>query len=188
MAKSSGNGKWIALGLLAIGGLWWWNNRQAAAAAAPAPGPAPSPTPLPLPTSIAPTTVVAMPMNTATQPPLAQPAPPASSVVAPVVSPVQANPVMVTAPGPIGPGETTDAGVPYDPRMATLQSWAVSSMTPCDLARWNEDQTNFTAEEWNGLYDLYFNAWIGGQGTTAARTAFWNAWRIKYSILTNTPC
>jgi hypothetical protein len=126
------------------------------------------------------------PVLPGTATPLNQPA----TIVAPAVSPVQANPVSVSSAGsgPIAPGQTTAAGVPYDPRMLTLQNWATTSMNACDLARWNADQTNFTADEWNGLYDLYFNDWQSGGGNTAGRTNFWNTWRVKYQILTNTSC
>jgi hypothetical protein len=72
--------------------------------------------------------------------------------------------------------------------MLTLEDWANTSLNSCDLARWNQDSTNFTVSEWAGLYDIYFNDWIGGAGNNAARTAFWNAWRTKYQILTGTTC
>jgi hypothetical protein len=190
MAKQKNKAIWWVLGIgAAVGAYVLYQKRQASAATMPAPAAAPPALPAPA-TALQPGSAPSMPIDMMLK---AAPAPPPSAVApAPAVvapSPVTANPVMLSSSiGPIGPGETTDAGVPYDPRMQTLQSWAISTMNPCDLARWNLDQTNFTAAEWNGLYDIYFNDWIGGQGTTTARTQFWDAWRKKYSILTNTPC
>jgi hypothetical protein len=199
MAKKKSNTIWWVLGLGAVA-YYLYTQQQAAATAAAAaatPGqPAPA---LPAGVTALPAgNVQVLPINTTLQvaptpPPSAvvqPPAPTAATVVNPAAaSPVQANPpTLSSSVGPIGPGEVTDAGVPYDPRMSTLQTWATTSLNPCDLGRWNTNQTNFTPAEWNGLYDLYFNDWIGGQGNTAARQSFWDTWRTKYSILTNTPC
>jgi hypothetical protein len=163
---------WVLL-LGGAGALWWYLSRQNTAAAAAAA-----------------TTTTAM-----------LPAPPTTALPAPVTSvipPVTTAATITPTPAPItsmapttvlSSGSTLQpSGVPYDPRMDTLQNWAVASLNPCDLSRWNTSKGSFTPDEWNGLFDLYFNDWIGGQGNTAARTAFWNTWRIKYSILTATPC
>jgi hypothetical protein len=189
MAKKKIN--WWLWGGLAAVAYYLYSTSTASAAPPAAVAPAP-----PLPVPLTPAQPPALPINTAIVQP---PTPPAAAMMTPSVmiaptvlspsaSPVQANPAPLIATGPIGPGEVTDAGVPYDPRMATLQTWASTTLNTCDLARWNNDQTNFTAAEWAGLFDLYFNDWIGGQGNNAQRTAFWNAWRNKYQILTQTPC
>lgn len=115
---------------------------------------------------------------------------PVTSVIPPVMTTATqtaaAQPLISTS---AGTGTTLQpSGVPYDSRMDTLQTWAQNSLNACDLSRWNSSKSSFTQDEWNGLFDIYFNDWIGGQGTTSARTQFWNAWRVKYSILTLTPC
>ena len=88
----------------------------------------------------------------------------------------------------IAPVVTRPTAAGYDPRMDTMQAWAEGGLNPCDLARWNANKANFSPDEWAGLFDIYFQDWQGGQGNTAARTQFWDAWRVKYSILTNQPC
>ena len=191
MAKKKNNRIWWVLGGLGVG---WLIYRQMQSSAG-TPSPAPLQASLPPATTALPVgTPAALPVDTTIRQP---PSPPPGSatpstavtIVNPTGSPVSANPVTLSSSiGPIGPGETTDAGVPYDPRMGTLQTWAVTNLDPCDLGRWNLSQTNFTAAEWSGLYDIYFNDWIGGQGITEARKEFWDDWRKKYLILTNTPC
>jgi hypothetical protein len=191
MAKKKTNW-WLWGGLaLGLGYMWYTQQKPAVPASAPlAPPLLPPPLPVPvtaIPAGTAPSLPIAPTIVQAPVSPVAAVAP-SLAVQASSSSPVQANPPSLAAAGPIGPGEITAAGVPYDPRMLTLQDWANATMKVCDLSRWNLNQTNFTAAEWNGLFDLYFNDWVGGQGNNAARTAFWNAWRSKYSILTNTPC
>jgi hypothetical protein len=82
---------------------------------------------------------------------------------------------------PLVPTQANTA-IPTDPRVATIQTWANTSMTPPNLAQFNKMKSSFTNDDWLGLFDLYFNDWIGGQGNTAARTVFWNGWRSKYHI------
>ena len=160
--------------ILLIGGagaLWWYFSRQATTAPA--------------------TTTPLLPPST-TQPLTALPVTQTTSVIPTIVPPVTqtapqtATPAVLTS--TVAAGTTTASGVAYDPRMDTLQAWAQSSLNACDLARWNNSKGSFTSDEWAGLFDIYFNDWQSGQGNTAARTAFWNAWRTKYSILTATPC
>jgi hypothetical protein len=41
---------------------------------------------------------------------------------------------------------------------------------------------NMTADEVNQLADIIVNVWGTGGKPSAAQTAFWNAWRVKYHI------
>lgn len=164
MAKKDKTLLWILL----IGGgagLYWYFSKKAAAAAP------------------APATATATPSLPA--PPVTAVLPPPSATLTTTATP----PPLITAAAAPTPGTTLQpSGVPYDTRMDTLQTWANTSLNACDLGRWNSKKGSFTQDEWNGLFDIYFNDWQAGGGTTAARTQFWNNWRIKYQILTNTPC
>lgn len=164
---------WVLL-LGGVGVAYWYLTQQKTAAA-PAPG---SGTALPV------------------TPPLLQ-----QSTPTPQVLPAQAPQISVPGLTVLSPGaqvvvptplvaQSTATGnnMPTQTQMQTLQSWAETSMGTCDLARWNANVNNFTPQEWAGLVDLYFADWQSGGGNTPARTSFWDDWRVKYSILTNTPC
>jgi hypothetical protein len=154
----------LIIGLLAVGGLAWWYFTKKPATATPIPATALPPVPgtgmaLPPPLQVAPTAFV----PGAAAPPVATPA-----TVSP--SPVAATPLALPVTGPA------------DNRVATIQAWANSTLTPGNLAAFNAGESSFTPTEWAGLFDLYFNDWIGGQGNNAARIAFWNDWRAKYHV------
>lgn len=162
---------WILL-LGGAGAAYWYLTSQKAAAA-------PATT-----TAIAPPTIV----------PALPPAGPVAQIPAPNLQ--VAPPTLSVAPALYSPTVSTAPSMPNTAQLQTLQQWAQSSLTPCDLARWNNMQSGFTADasaygypsEWAGLVDIYFNDWVGGEGNNEQRTQFWDYWRNKYSILTNTPC
>lgn len=164
MAKKNNSGKWLLLGAVLVGG--YFLLKKNAAAAAPS---------LPPTTPPAPGTTTPVTTTTTTGPTGATPI--QSATAAPIVA------TDLTMPADAG---QSSLSVPYDTRMATLQQWAEGYMGAGDLAQWNTMKAFFTQDEWNGLYDLYFNAWVGGQGATPARTAFWDTWRVKYHILDGT--
>jgi hypothetical protein len=83
---------------------------------------------------------------------------------------------------------TSSAGAFTQAQAQQVANYFQGYLNACDVARWNANVNNFTADEWAGLEDLYFNDWLGGQGTTPARTSFWNDWRSKYNILTGASC
>lgn len=183
MAKKKDKVPWLWI-LLGGGALWYFMKQQGQAAPAAATAAPATTTPLP--------SVVTQPA----QLPLSQTVPPVTTVIPPVGvnAGLPATPVLplssvaTSSPSPASATTLQPSGVVYQPWMDTLQSWAVSALNACDLNRWNSSKGSFTNDEWNGLYDLYFNDWVGGQGNTAARISFWNTWRAKYSIDTNTPC
>lgn len=143
-------------------GVWWYYHNQPAAAPGTAPAsPGSSPTPAP------------------GSAPISAP-PPAPLSVSPVTSIAAVN-TPATVPSPV-PSVAGNAAVPYDPRMDQVQSWANSALTPANLAQYNAQKGNFTQADWNGLYDLIINRFMGGQPNTPARTAFWDSWRTTYHI------
>lgn len=163
---------WVLL-LGGVGAAYWYLT-QKTAAAVPAPG-----TTLPVsPPALAPGSGGTVQVLPGMAPQLSVPG-------VTVLSP----PVQAVIPTPLVAQSTaTGNNMPTQTQMQTLQSWAQSSMGTCDLIRWNANVNNFTPDEWAGLVDLYFADWQSGGGNTPARTSFWDAWRTKYSILTNTPC
>ncbi len=155
MAKKNKTG--MIVGLLALGGLAWWYFSKKP--------------------SVAPLPATALPPVPGTGPAL----PPA--LIGPAILPPTVVTPEMTAPPPV---ITTPLSLPVtgpaDNRVATIQSWANASLSPGNLAQFNASEQSFTPDEWAGLFDLYFNDWIGGEGNNAAREKFWNDWREKYHI------
>jgi hypothetical protein len=164
MAKKNSN---TLLLLLGLGGVAYWlysksNQPAAAIVQTSLPGASlPIALPAPMPTVSAPVPTILVTGGT-------------NSAAAPVQAP---------APAPLQPAPVATQAISItDPRYDTIQQWANSALNAPNLAQFNKMRPLFTQADWNGLFDLYFNGWIGGQGITPARDQFWSYWRTTYHI------
>ena len=91
------------------------------------------------------------------------------------------NPVSIPSPGA---SMSTQTGTNPNATLAqqtTIFNWA-NTLKPADQAQFYAMWSQMTSSDIAGLMDLIVNEWQGGQPVTAARTNFWNAWRVKYQI------
>jgi hypothetical protein len=105
--------------------------------------------------------------------------------VAPVINPVLPQGAPQTSGIQIGVQTAQQpilAPVPSnDPRVQTITQW-MNTLTGGNKTAAFAALTVMTQDEIAGLYDIVANDFYGNGITTAAQTAFWNAWRVKYHV------
>jgi hypothetical protein len=107
---------------------------------------------------------------------------PAGSVTPlPLLTPAQTNPVAIPVPGANTMTQIAANSNATVAQQQTIFTW-VNTMDAADQAAFYSQWGVMTAADVAGLMDLIVNEWQGGQPVTPARTAFWNAWRVKYGI------
>lgn len=106
------------------------------------------------------------------------------------VTPVALLPPSTNIAAPVAVTATTGRASNNSALLPDVLKWAqptpTGGLSPANSARFFAVQNLFTTDEIDGLNDLVVNDWEGGQGNTAARTAFWNNWRVKYHIADGT--
>lgn len=99
----------------------------------------------------------------------------------PLISDSSLNPVSIPVPGANMQTQTNQNPFATQAQQQTIFNWA-NTMKAADQAAFYANWGNMTQADIAGLMDLIVNEWQGNQPVTPARTAFWNAWRNKYSI------